>query len=598
MIRIGILTHNALHHTQRCLASLQAHTSVPWEALIVDNASTDDTPAWLSAVQDPRIRLELRRDNLGVGGGRNRLFELLLPDMQDQDLLVFLDNDIEVGAGWAEPFVDAFANNERLGVAGRWAFSMCVHETWRDILPEHNANAGPVDTVQGCCFWVRGATARALGGFDESLGRFWHEDDDYCVRALHAGWDVERVRCDAIEHHEHGSGVALRPERIAGSLANQAMLAAKWRAFGGIDEHGIPRRPTPEPMQPTLAALATSLGRRAPLLRTELNNAIEDAATLLKSVTSPDPSPSRATVMATPAVRAMLHATAQQSDPDAGRAARDREAEIFATLAQRRAALSPLAASAVASRGVRQFSAVCNPSAWDDARWWESYLACFRDGTGRDFYCRTETAWRDGQLAHALRTAGMLRTTSRVLVIGHATERLIVAMTHLVGSVTVWDTPVATPEMLASVAGRPLGLATLECAAWPPSSLPQTDGERFDVVLCPNVTRYASPAKAAALLQALGACVRPRGVLAVGGTVQLSGEADDRWMSLETFAHDAWVQQAGLRRVGAFDAGVSDETLLAVIPPDQPQWRPRFAREVDGRVLTMATLVARHEVAS
>ena len=119
---------------------------------------------------------------------------------------------------------------------------MQVHETWRDILPEHNSNAGPVDTVQGCCFWIRAATARAVGNFDESLGRFWHEDDDYCIRALHAGWDVRRVRSANIAHHEHGSGVALKPERIAGSLANQAYLVLKWRTMGAIDRYGEPRR--------------------------------------------------------------------------------------------------------------------------------------------------------------------------------------------------------------------------------------------------------------------------------------------------------------------------------------------------------------------
>lgn len=587
MIRIGILTHNALHHTQRCLASLQQHTSVPWQALIVDNASTDDTPAWLAAVQDPRIQLELRSDNLGVGGGRNRLFALLLPEMQDDDLLVFLDNDIEVGPGWAEPFVEAFRGNASLGVAGRWAFSMCVHDTWRDIFPEHNANAGPVDTVQGCCFWVRGGAARALGGFDESLGRFWHEDDDYCVRALHAGWDVERVRCTAIEHHEHGSGVALRPERIAGSLANQALLANKWRAFDGIDAHGIPRRPTPEPMHATLAALGEQLGRTAPLVRTELNNAIEDSAHLLHSAVSPE----RAAVMATPAVRLMLQG--------AGADAAAVRAQLTRTLDARRAALVALSREASgAVRGARAFSAVCNPNAWDDPRWWDSYLTVFRDGTGRDFYCRTETGWRDGQLAHALRATGALRKAARILIVGHATERLIVAMTHAVGDVTVWDSPVATPELFAAVAGRPVGDATLTCAAWPPATLPTSDAERFDVVVCPNLTRYASPARTQAVLQAFTQCLRPRGTLAVGATVRIAGEHDDRWLDMSVFATDDALGSAGLRRVGAFDAGVADETLLAVIPPDEPHWRPRFAREIDGRIVTMATLIARREATS
>ena len=112
-----------------------------------------------------------------MSGGRSRLFERMLPAMGDDDLLAFFDNDIEVKTGWDVPFRDAFATQPRLGVAGRWVFTIQVHESRRDILPEHTANSGPVDTVRGCCSFVRGAAARALGGF-------WHEEEDYCTRAL------------------------------------------------------------------------------------------------------------------------------------------------------------------------------------------------------------------------------------------------------------------------------------------------------------------------------------------------------------------------------------------------------------------------------
>lgn len=591
MLRIGILTHNGLHHTQRCLASLQAHTHVPWHAYIVDNASADDTPAWLGALQDSRITVELRADNLGVSGGRNHLFRKLVPAMGDDDVLVFLDNDMEVGTGWEQPFVAAFAADPRLGVAGHWAFSMLVHQDWRDILSEHTNASAPADTVQGCCFWVRGATARAVGEFDESLGRFWHEDDDYCIRALHAGWDVQRVRSPTLVHHEHGSGVALRPERVAGSLANQARLADKWRALGAIDEQGVPRRPVPEPMQPLRDALGRALQRRGPLLRTELHSAVHDAARLLHGTTTDD----EAALCATPAVRALLAdaagAGAQTGEVDTG-------ARALAALARidgiRDARRGDHALPAPAPAAAPAFSAVCQPAAFDDARWAQHARAWLRDGRGADYYHRSEISWRDGQLAYALGTAGVVRTASHVLVVGHCTEALIVALTHVAGRVTVLDTEPVPATRFAEAVGRPLGAAMVETGRWAPGAHSGVTQAGFDVVVCPNLSRYAPAADTPALLADLAARLRPAGLLAVGASVRASGPPTTRWLDAGTFADDALLATVGVRRVGRFEAAVSDETLLAAVPESAPaHWRPRLARHVGAHIITVATLVAR-----
>lgn len=583
-LHIGILTHNALHHTTRCLASLQAHTAAPWRAVVVDNASQDDTPGFLRGLDDPRIAVECRRDNLGVGGGRNRLFTLLLPALADDDLVVFLDNDIEVGAGWERPFLEAFARAPRLGVAGVWAFSMQVHESWRDIFSENGRLPGPVDTVQGCCFVVRGAAARTLGGFDEALGSFWHEDDDYCIRALQAGWEVERVPSPTIVHHEHGSGVALRPEKIARSYANQAYLARKWRAMAAIDDRGIPRRPAPEPRGPLAAALGERLGRGRPLVRAEVNSALADCTRLLHATMTDE----EAAVVATPAVRALLAMSREEPDGDHRARAAAAAARVEAILAARRAA-SGRAGAAGAS--VRAFSALCTPHAWEDPRWSAGYRAAFRDGLPVDFYSRSEAAWRDGQLLHALRVTGALARDARVMILGHPGERLVAALTHLVGDLFVYDATLPTEAMVRGT-GFPQGEARLHVGRW--TGALRHDDAPLDAIVVPNAGRLATAARTATLLRTLAGWLTPRGTLAAALSVRLTGPRTAAWCEVDTLADDAWLAAQGLRRVGPVDQAVADATLLAAVPVAQEgRWRPALSRLDGAHQVTLASLVAR-----
>ncbi|HWB59543.1 MAG TPA: hypothetical protein VG733_08625, partial [Chthoniobacteraceae bacterium] len=74
--------------------------------------------------------------------------------------------------------------------------------------------------------------------FDAQLGRFWHEDDDYCVRALAAGWEVFCMPKLPVIHHGHQSGAAMSAKSGALSRDNQAYLVRKWREMGVVNAQG------------------------------------------------------------------------------------------------------------------------------------------------------------------------------------------------------------------------------------------------------------------------------------------------------------------------------------------------------------------------
>jgi GT2 family glycosyltransferase len=242
-VRIAMLTHNALEFSAACLHSLLAHGGEACEIVVLDNGSEDGTREWLAARSLPNLQVMLSPVNLGVPKGRNLLLALTLRATRPGDFIVFMDNDVEVLPGWQEPFVALFAREPAAGIAGITGHELLVHPDRRELLPSPQAGPARVDVVSGYCLWVRGSAAAALGPFDENLGLFWHEDDDYCVRAIGLGYEVYALPGTPVVHHGHKSGAAHQAQLEELSRRNQSYLVDKWRQLDLVDGAGrIARR--------------------------------------------------------------------------------------------------------------------------------------------------------------------------------------------------------------------------------------------------------------------------------------------------------------------------------------------------------------------
>lgn len=89
LISVVVPVYNAANYLDACLESLRAQDYPNWEAVLVDDGSTDDSPrlcdAW--AAKEPRIRV-LHRENGGVSAARNAGIA-----EAKGELLAFLDSD-------------------------------------------------------------------------------------------------------------------------------------------------------------------------------------------------------------------------------------------------------------------------------------------------------------------------------------------------------------------------------------------------------------------------------------------------------------------------------------------------------------------------
>src|ERR1700753_20312 len=99
-IAIVILNWNGRQHLETFLPSVMASTCPFKEVIVADNASTDDSVAYLNATYPPMRIISLCR-NYGFAGGYNEALKQV-----QSDYYVLLNSDVEVTPGWIEPILD------------------------------------------------------------------------------------------------------------------------------------------------------------------------------------------------------------------------------------------------------------------------------------------------------------------------------------------------------------------------------------------------------------------------------------------------------------------------------------------------------------
>jgi glycosyltransferase involved in cell wall biosynthesis len=116
-VSVIICSHNGASLLPDTLAHLKAQrpVPVPWEVLLVDNASTDDTSgtarsSWKDTTVPLRVVSEPR---LGVRYAREKGFE-----EASYGLLAFVDDDNWVAPDWVAVVFDIMSNESRLGAVG------------------------------------------------------------------------------------------------------------------------------------------------------------------------------------------------------------------------------------------------------------------------------------------------------------------------------------------------------------------------------------------------------------------------------------------------------------------------------------------------
>jgi len=276
-VSIIIPCHNGLAHTSACLQTLRETlpSAFEGEVIVVDDASSDGTGAWLDelASRDSRIKVLRNTKNRGFLRSVTRGAEAA-----EGDVLLFLNNDTILLPGWLPPLLRIFAERSDAGaVGGRLLYPdgrlqeagglvFADGSAWKlgygELDPEASiySYVREVDYCSGCLLATPRALFDELGGFDERYAPGFYEDTDYCLAVREHGLRVIYQPECTIVHVEGGTaGTDLErgPKRY--QAVNQKKFERKWRK--ALRQQ--PRRPEVLDAR-SLEALAAARGRVAP----------------------------------------------------------------------------------------------------------------------------------------------------------------------------------------------------------------------------------------------------------------------------------------------------------------------------------------------
>lgn len=120
LVCVVLVTHNRLQYTEKCVQALLADKQSEFELIIWDNASTDETPAYLQSLRDPRLKkVVLSRENIGATGAINRIWSAT-----SLEYVAKVDNDCLVTPGWLRTLVAAHRDIPDLGAVACWHYRL------------------------------------------------------------------------------------------------------------------------------------------------------------------------------------------------------------------------------------------------------------------------------------------------------------------------------------------------------------------------------------------------------------------------------------------------------------------------------------------
>ncbi|MEL7375855.1 MAG: bifunctional riboflavin kinase/FAD synthetase [Bacteroidota bacterium] len=248
---IVILNFNGHDFLQKFLPAVVQNTAPNTRVVIADNASTDDSVAWIKATY-PELDLIEISENLGFAGGYNYALKRV-----EADIFVLLNSDVEVSPGWLEPCLALFEDNrvaavqpkilsqarprefEYAGASGglidTLGYPFCRGRVFYSLEEDSGQYDGRQEIfwASGAALFIRSELFHGIGGFEEEY--FAHfEEIDLCWRLKRAGYRIMAEPRSVVYHVGGGTLDYNSPKKAYLNFRNTLVTSIKNESIGKL----------------------------------------------------------------------------------------------------------------------------------------------------------------------------------------------------------------------------------------------------------------------------------------------------------------------------------------------------------------------------
>lgn len=215
LLSIILVFYNKAALSYLCLKSIRQYAGTRYQLIVVDNASSDETPELLQCLQN--VTVIRNTENLGFVKAVNQA-----ADAARGQYLLLLNNDAELEPAAVDNALRTIQNDSGIGAVGGkitlldgslqeagsiiWNDGSCLgygrHEEPMD--PQFMFRR-PVDYCSGAFLLIDRQVFDELGGFDEAFAPAYYEESDFCIRLWKSGRSVIYEPESVIRHYEFAS---------------------------------------------------------------------------------------------------------------------------------------------------------------------------------------------------------------------------------------------------------------------------------------------------------------------------------------------------------------------------------------------------------
>lgn len=239
-----VCVHNALDDVKLCLESVIGYSREPYSLIIVDDGSSEETCTYLKDFATNQGAILLRNE-LAKGytfAANQGLMK------STSDYVILLNSDTILTPNWLQQMIACGESDPKIGIIG----PLSNTASWQSIPEiEHNGdwaeNKLPegitipdmgkivaqysdhlyprITFLNGFCLMLKREIIQQLGYFDEdNFGKGYGEENDYCLRARKAGWQLA-IADDTYIYHSQSRSYSHEKRKLLCERADKILVA-------------------------------------------------------------------------------------------------------------------------------------------------------------------------------------------------------------------------------------------------------------------------------------------------------------------------------------------------------------------------------------